>query len=57
MKVVIPIVLARTNLRAASPRPERVARRAITFAPEHDTMVVVDRLIDSRSDRANPVAA
>lgn len=56
MKVAIPIILARVQLRTASPRPERVARRAITFAPEHDTRVVVERLAP-RSSEATSIAA
>ena len=57
MKVVIPIVLGRAELRAASDRPERVARRAITFAPEHDTMVIADRLAGRAGDRPASIAA
>lgn len=40
MKVAIPSILRRVELRPAGDRPERIRRRAITFAPEHDTMVV-----------------
>jgi len=44
MKVAIPTILGRVALRSASSSPERVARRAITFAPARDTMVIADRL-------------
>jgi cytochrome P450 len=41
MRVVLGAVLARLELAAASPRPERVQRRNITFAPRHGTRVRV----------------
>jgi cytochrome P450 len=42
MKVAIPVMLESLELRAAAARPERIRRRVITFAPEHDTMVVAE---------------
>jgi cytochrome P450 len=42
MKIVIPAILRGVRLRATSPGPERIRRRAITFVPEHDTQVVVE---------------
>jgi cytochrome P450 len=43
MKVAITTVLKRLELRAAQREPDRIRRRAITFAPERDAMVVVER--------------
>jgi cytochrome P450 family 135 len=43
MKVVIPAVLRRFALRPGSAAPERMRRRAITFVPEHDALVVAER--------------
>jgi cytochrome P450 len=42
MKVVIPAILRRVQLRAAAAEPERIRRRAVTFVPEHDARVVVE---------------
>jgi cytochrome P450 len=42
MKQVLGQVLSRVDLRAADPRPERAARRAITFVPAKGARVVVD---------------
>jgi len=42
MRVVLDEVLARFDLRPAG-RPERVARRNVTFSPRHGTRVVVRR--------------
>jgi cytochrome P450 len=42
MKIVIPAILRRVQLRAVEPGPERIRRRAVTFVPEHDARVVVD---------------
>jgi cytochrome P450 family 135 len=39
MRIVIAAVLERLDLAPASPLPERVARRNITFAPRHGTVV------------------
>jgi cytochrome P450 len=41
MKVVIPTILRRLEVTAASPAPDRIRRRAVTFAPERNAMVVV----------------
>jgi cytochrome P450 family 135 len=51
MKVVIPVVLRELRLRAASPEPEPMRRRAITFVPEQDALVVAER----RTERLSPV--
>jgi cytochrome P450 len=40
MRVVLAAILARFDLRAASRRPERIARRNITFSPRRGTRVV-----------------
>jgi cytochrome P450 family 135 len=53
MKVVIPIVLRELRLHAARPEPEPMRRRAITFVPEHDAMVVAER----RTDRVREVGS
>jgi cytochrome P450 len=42
LKIVIPAILRRVQLRAAAADPERIRRRAITFVPEHDAQVVVE---------------
>ena len=44
MKVVIPAILRRVQLRAAAAEPERIRRRAVTFVPEHDGTVVVEKV-------------
>jgi cytochrome P450 family 135 len=51
MKVAIPVVLRELRLRAASPEPEPMRRRAITFVPERDALVVAER----RTERLRPV--
>jgi cytochrome P450 len=43
MRVVLAAVLRRCELRAADRRPERIARRNITFSPRTGTRVVVAR--------------
>jgi cytochrome P450 len=43
MRVALGEILARFELRPASPRHERVARRNVTFSPRHGTRVVVSR--------------
>jgi hypothetical protein len=43
MKVVIPVVLRAFRLRAASPGPEPMRRRAITFVPARDALVIAER--------------
>jgi cytochrome P450 len=40
MKVVIPAILRSVDLTAVGSRPERIRRRAVTFVPERDTMVL-----------------
>jgi cytochrome P450 len=40
MRVVLAAILRRYDLRAASRRPERIARRNITFSPKRGTRVV-----------------
>ncbi len=41
MRIVLREVLSRCDLRKASPRPERVTRRNITFSPRDGTRVVL----------------
>jgi cytochrome P450 len=41
MRVVLSAVLRRCELVAASRRPERIARRNITFSPRNGTRLVV----------------
>jgi cytochrome P450 len=43
MRTVLDEVLSRFDLRPATGRPERVARRNVTFSPRHGTRVVVRR--------------
>jgi cytochrome P450 len=43
MKVVIPTVLRCLRLRATERRPEPMRRRAITFVPARDALVVAER--------------
>jgi cytochrome P450 len=43
MRVVLRELVARLELRAADPRPERITRRAITLGPERGGEVVVAR--------------
>jgi cytochrome P450 len=43
MKVVIPVVLRELRLRAASPQPEPMRRRAITFVPGRDARMIAER--------------
>jgi cytochrome P450 len=40
MRVVLETMLRRRVLRAATPRPERVTRRNVTFSPRHGTRVI-----------------
>lgn len=44
MRVVLEAIVRRTELRAASSKPERIARRNITFSPRSGTPVVVERV-------------
>ena len=43
MRVAIPEILRRVDIRAASPRREKIERRAVTLAPGTGTRVVVSR--------------
>jgi cytochrome P450 len=43
MRTVLREILSRFELRPASRRRERVARRNVTFSPRHGTRVVVSR--------------
>jgi cytochrome P450 len=43
MRTVLDEILSRFELRPASRRPERVARRNVTFSPRHGTRVIVRR--------------
>jgi cytochrome P450 len=54
MKVVIPAILRRVEIEAAGP-PERVTRRAVTFAPHDDARVLVTE--KRPAGRPEPVAA
>ncbi len=45
MRVVLTAVLRRCELRAASARPETIARRNITFSPKNGTPVVVRHML------------
>jgi len=49
MKVVLRELVARLDMRAARPRPERRVRRAIVFAPERGGEIVVERRARQRS--------
>lgn len=51
MQQVLPEIVGRLDLRATDPRPERVARRAITLTPARRAEVVVE------SRRARPARA
>ena len=53
MRIVLREVLSRYELRAASPRPERVGRRNITLSPRDGTPVVVT----ARRAALEPIAA
>jgi cytochrome P450 len=57
MKVVIPTMLRRLELETASPTPERIRRRAITFAPENDALVVVKEKRTAHAAPVEPVPA
>ncbi len=56
MRVVLETVLRNCTLEAAAPRPERVARRNVTFSPRHGTRVRAARRA-ARPAPAQPVAA
>jgi cytochrome P450 len=53
MRIVLRAVLGRCELRAASPRPERVGRRNVTLSPRGGTPVV----LTARHPVREPVAA
>ena len=53
MRIVLRAVLGRCELRAASSRPERVARRNVTLSPRDGTPVIVT----ARRPARVPVAA
>jgi cytochrome P450 len=53
MRIVLQELVARLDLRAADPRPERFVRRAITNAPQHGGEVVAER----RPERTGSLAA
>ena len=60
MKVVIPVVLRRLQLQPFGDRPEPMRRRAITFVPARDALVVAERravALDSTTEPAPAVAA
>ena len=48
IKVVLRELVARLDIRAARPAPERRVRRAIVFAPERGGEVVVERRVRKR---------
>jgi cytochrome P450 family 135 len=49
MKVVLRELVARLDIRAARPEPERRIRRAIVFAPERGGEIVVERRVREHS--------
>ena len=53
MRIALREILARRELRKASPRPERVGRRNITLSPRDGTPV----LVTARREARQPVAA
>lgn len=55
MKVVLRELVARLDMRATRPQPERRVRRAIVFAPERGGEIVVERR--ARRAAADRVAA
>jgi cytochrome P450 family 135 len=57
LKVVIPTVLRHVRMRASGGRPEAIRRRAITFVPSRDAMVVVDQRTDPGREDAKLTAA
>jgi cytochrome P450 len=48
MKIVLRELVARLDIRAARPRPERRVRRAVVFAPERGGELVVERRRQAR---------
>jgi cytochrome P450 len=57
LKVVIPAILRNARLRASGGSPESITRRAITFVPSRDAMVVVDELKEPAREDAKIAAA
>jgi len=59
LKVVIPAILQTVTLRAVGDAPETIRRRAITFVPSRDAMVVVEGFRERPADAVEqaPVAA
>jgi cytochrome P450 len=59
LKIVIPTILRNVTLRAVAGDPEPIRRRAITFVPARDAMVVVERFKERPSHALGqePVAA
>jgi cytochrome P450 len=57
LKVVIPTILRNARLRASGGSPESIRRRAITFVPSRDAMVVVDELKEPGREDAKVAAA
>jgi cytochrome P450 len=56
IKVVLRELVARLDIRAARPRPERRVRRAIVFAPERGGELVVERREGARG-KSGAIAA
>jgi cytochrome P450 len=57
MKVVLRTILTRATLRPASPEPEPPVPRAVTFAPKHGAMAVLERLEPQQAVGSPPVVA
>jgi cytochrome P450 len=59
LKVVIPAILRNVTLRAVGDQPESIRRRAITFVPGRDAMVIVERFKERPVDAVDqaPVTA
>ena len=51
LSVVIPTILRNARLRASGGAPEQIRRRAVTFVPSRDAMVVLD---ERRGPRREP---
>jgi cytochrome P450 len=45
MRVVLSAVLRRCEVRAAAKRPEKIARRNITFSPKNGTRIAVRHML------------
>jgi cytochrome P450 len=57
MRVVLRELVARLDLRAVDPRPERITRRAITLVPERGGRVVAQRRAAPAAGERMPAAA